>query len=209
MIGPSSAASSAENTYDSIESANSFLNDIDLKTIDVSTINKYVLYVLQQFAKSYIEDYDLWDSIQMIFEHFKKEHFNKLDFNTWRLLRDYCYRHEFWIDHNFDVDRTRTTTMLKVVQFEWNNKWTLKQINWAEDHEYTLFRITSKRKRELKSIIESDNLDIIIAAISRDLTTNSRTSYQNIRFQISLHQFASSNSYMSQTFLTSQFSSTS
>ena len=207
MTDFSSVASSAENAYDSIELTNNFfLNDIDLKTIDVETIRKYVNYHLWMFAYDNCENHALWDNMQMIIEHFKKEHFNKLNSFIWRSLRNYYYRHDFWVDYNFDVDRTRAITMLKAVAFEWNDKWTLKQINWAERQEHTLFRITRIRKQELTNIVESNNSDIVTAANSRDLTANSRTFYQNIRLQISLHQFAFFNSYMFQTFLASQFS---
>ena len=92
MTNLSSVTSSAENAYDSIESTyDLFLNDIDLKTIDVETVRKYVNYSLRMFAKNDCENYFLWNDMQMIFEHLKKEHFNKLDAHIRRFLRNYCY----------------------------------------------------------------------------------------------------------------------
>ena len=60
MTDFSSVASSAENAHDSIESISDlFLNDIDLKTIDVETIRKYVRYQVRIFAHDDFENYSL------------------------------------------------------------------------------------------------------------------------------------------------------
>ena len=58
MTDLSSVASSAEIAHDSIDSI-SDLNDIDLKTIDVETIRKYVRYQVQIFAHDDLKNYFL------------------------------------------------------------------------------------------------------------------------------------------------------
>ncbi len=89
-----------------------------------------------------VEDYCLWDFIQMDFAEFEARHFDELNNTTWRVVRDYCYLYEFWIDHNFGPGRNRTTTMLKAVEVDWNNKWTLEQIEWVEERYHSKHRIS-------------------------------------------------------------------
>ena len=186
MIDSSSAASSAEKTHDSIELTNFFFNDIDSKTIDVKTIRKYVRYHFRKYVINDLENYSLWDLIQENFEHFKKKHFVKLDRDDWELVKIYCYTHDVWIDHNYELDRTHLSPVIKIINTKWEMNWTFEQIKWVQKRYKHLFDKTLIRKRELMSIIESDNLDIVTAVNSRDLTANSRTSYQNIRLQISV-----------------------
>ena len=102
-----------------------FNSGIDLETADPTTIQKYVAYRCQGYADHNTQDYSLWNAIQIDFGDFKAEHFNTIDGQTWTLLRDYCYMHGFWIDHNFGPGRTRTTIMLKAVEADWHNEWTL------------------------------------------------------------------------------------
>lgn len=33
-----------------------------------------------------------------------------------KILRDYCYPHKYWINHNIDTHGTHITTMLKAVK---------------------------------------------------------------------------------------------
>ena len=65
-----------------------------------------------------IEDYSLWEFIQMDFVKFEAEHLDELDNITLRIFRDYYYPHKFWINFNLDLDKTCNTTMLKAVAAE-------------------------------------------------------------------------------------------
>ena len=42
--------------------------------------------------------------------------------------------------------------MLEAVAAEWNNKWSLEQIEWAEERYHSLSRTTRKRKQKLTGI---------------------------------------------------------
>ena len=77
-----------------------------------------------------MEDKRLWVSICVDFKNFTEKHFKKLDTSTrsWNLLRDYCYAHGFWIDHDYGNGKTRDSTMLQAVKADWHNKWTIDQI---------------------------------------------------------------------------------
>ncbi len=106
-------------------------------------INQYTIYKFNhEYAEMNVEDYCLWDSIQMDFAEFEERHFDELNNTTWRVVRDYCYPHGFWIDHNFGPSRNCTTTMLTAVEADWNNKWSLEQIEWVEERYQSLSRTT-------------------------------------------------------------------
>ena len=204
MAGSPSVAPSAENAIESTESTNPFPNGIDPETADAETIKKYVKYHFQRYADNDYENYYLWNIVQGNFEHFKEEHFNKFDRDTWELVKAYCYQHGIWIDHNYGPGRTRASFMIKAINTEWELDWTLEQIKWVQGRYKHLSEKTLDRKRELMSIIESDNLNLI-AANSRGLSADPRTqSYQDTRLQTPLHQSASPNPYIPQAPLSSQ-----
>ena len=97
-----------------------------------------------------VEDYCLWNSINLYFAKFEARHFDELNNLTWKIVKDYCYMDGFWIDHKFGLDRPRITFMLKAVNNEWNNKWTFEQISWIEKrYNHVLSRTTRKCKEEL------------------------------------------------------------
>ena len=129
-----------------------FANRINLQTADGATIQKYVVYMFQQYADHNIKDYSFWEAIHFDFEDFKEDHFNKLDSLTWNVLRDYCYMHGYWIDHNYGPGRTPITTMLKSLEAEWYDTWTLDQIKWVENRYKTLSPHTLKCKQELMDV---------------------------------------------------------
>ncbi len=93
----------------------------------------------------------------MDFGKFEAKHFDELDSTTWKLIRNYCYPNGYWIDHDFGPGRTHTTVMLKAVEADWNNKWTLEQIKWVEERYDTLSRTTRKRKQQLTGIPNLDS----------------------------------------------------
>ena len=114
----------------------------------------------------------------MNFAQFEAKHFDESDNNTWGIIRDYCYPHGFWVDHNFGPGRNRTITMLKAVEADWNNKWTLEQIEWVEERYHSLSRTTRKRKQQLTGILNSDSV------------SNPETNIQDNGFQTPLQQSA-------------------
>ncbi|MCJ1263194.1 hypothetical protein MMC22_003064 [Lobaria immixta] len=82
-----------------------FANGIDLQTADGATIQKYVTYIVQQYADHNVKDYSLWEAIQFDFGDFKEKHFNKLSNPTWNLLRDYCYTLDQikWVEDRYNT----------------------------------------------------------------------------------------------------------
>ena len=129
-----------------------FVNGIDLQTADAVTIQKFVAHTVQQYADHNVEDYSLWEAIHFDFGEFTEDHLNKINTSSWTLLRDYCYMHGYWIDYNFGPGRTRTTTMLKALEAEWYDTWTLDQIKWVWSRYKTLSPHTLERKQELMQI---------------------------------------------------------
>ena len=153
MAGPSSISSALSNDAKVINPKILFGHSFDIQKADNDLLNKYVIYKFNQYAEMNVEDYCLWDSIQMYFAKFEARHFNELDNPTWRIVRDYCYMHRFWINHNNGPNRTHTTFMLKVVDNKWNNKWTLEHISCIEKcYNHILSRTTCKCKEDLTGI---------------------------------------------------------
>ena len=150
MAGPSSISSAPSHVpshdYEAADLKILFAQGFDFQTTDHDMINKYAIHKFNLYAAANDEDYNLWDCIQVDFEKFEARHFDELHGSTWKIIRNYCYPHGYWIDHNFGPGRTRTTAMLKAVENYWNNEWTLEQIKWVETHYYTLFTTTRQRK---------------------------------------------------------------
>ena len=142
MPGPSYISSALSHDPEAVDLKVLFANGLNIETSDHDILNKYAIHRFNQYAAAIAEDYSLWDCIQVDFEKFEAKHFDEFDGRTWKLVRDYCYPHGYWIDHNFGTGRTRTTTMLKAVEAEWNNKWTLEQIKWVEERYDILSRTT-------------------------------------------------------------------
>ena len=157
MAGPSSISSAASHDSKANNLKTLFARGLDFQTADHDLINNYIVHRVNQYAARNLEDWSLWDSIQMDFAEFEAKHFDELDNDTWGVIRDYCYPHGFWIDHNFGPGRNRTTTILKAVEADWNNKWTLEQIKWVEERYNSLSRITCKRKQQLIGITNFDS----------------------------------------------------
>ena len=100
-----------------------FAKEFNFQTIDHDMINQYTIYKFNhEYAEMNIEDYCLWDSIQIDFAEFETRYFDELKNITWRVIRDYCYPHGFWIDHNFGPGKTRTIVMLEAIAAERHNK---------------------------------------------------------------------------------------
>lgn len=54
------------------------------------------------------------------------KHFSKLDNATGGAIRDYYYLYEYWINHNIGPSKTCSTVILKVVEANANDKWTIE-----------------------------------------------------------------------------------
>ena len=105
-----------------------FAQGFDFPMTNHDIINKYAIHKINQYTTADTKDFSLWNGIQVYFEKFEAKHFNKFKSNTWNFLRDYYYMHGYWTGHNFGPSRNQTTIMLKAVQADWNNEWTLGQI---------------------------------------------------------------------------------
>ncbi len=99
-----------------------FCNDIDLDKTDHHILNKSVTYRVSQYAVFGIENYDLWICIQTDFVLFIENHLRQLNESTWKMLLDYCYSHEYWLDH--DSKRKMSDNFMKTISFdaEYSNK---------------------------------------------------------------------------------------
>ncbi len=145
-----------------------FDNDLDLDKAVKKTLNKYVIYRLTQYTLLDSVDYDLWIFIQADFADFIEKHLNQLNESIWKNLLDYCYSHDYWIDH--DSLRKCFTNFLKIlnVNSEYSNSWIANQIRWVKYSYKKLSSNTRQRKHEIMRII-----NIIIQ--SKIITENTET----------------------------------
>ena len=177
MAGPSSTRSAFSHDPEVHDFNALFEPSFNVREADYNLLNKYVVYKVNQYRAMNIEDYSLWESIQMDFVKFEAEHFDQLSNAILRVFRDYCYPHGFWIELNSSLDKTFNTAMLEAVAAEWNDEWTLEQIKWVERRYRALSTITRQRKQQLTGIPNPDSLSNpeIYAANSRDVSVEPQT----------------------------------
>ncbi len=124
-------------------------------------LNKFVLYTFSQYETLNLEDYNLWNAIQVDYEDWKEEHFNQLSESTWKFLRQHCYTHEFWLKE------TNATSMLQIINSKFYENWIMNQIRWVEERWNRLSKRMIKRKQRLidshsiVSVIESTIASVI------------------------------------------------
>ncbi len=116
-------------------------------------LNKFVLYTFSQYETLNLENYNLWDAIQVDYENWKEEHFNQLSESTWKFLRQHCYTHGFWLKETSAT--TSATSMLQAINSKPYEDWTMNQIRWIEERWNRLSKRMIKRKQRL---INSDSL---------------------------------------------------
>jgi hypothetical protein len=152
-----------------------FENELNLVTANRKLLNKYVIYLLDQWDLNNWKDYFLWKIIQNNFERWIEAHFDQLNINIWIALKNFCYTHDYWINHNFDADRIKIITMLNVIQFDdWNDIWTLNQIKWVEKRYEILSRIIKKWKHELTDISNLDDVTIYFRESNLEFNRDNR-----------------------------------
>ncbi len=144
-----------------------FCNDIDLEKANHHILNRYVTYRVSQYAFLGIENYDLWICIQTDFLLFIENHLNQLNDSIWKILLDYCYSHEYWVDH--DSKRKLSANFMKTISLdaEYNFNWIKNQIKWIEYNCRYLFKNIQQRKHELYDIILIEMSVIILIAMSK------------------------------------------
>jgi hypothetical protein len=167
-----------------------FCNDIDLEKANHHLLNKYVIYRVFQYAALDIEDYDLWICIQTNFAFFIENHLKQLNESTWKILLDYCYSHEYWVDH--DSRRKMSDNFMKSISIdaEYSNEWIKNQIKWVEYNYRYLFKNIQQRKYELYDIIFIEmsvivfiETSITITAYSHSQQTHSQDVRKDVRYQ--------------------------
>ncbi len=169
-----------------------FDNDLDLDKTDKKTLNKYVIYRLTQYTLLDSVDYDLWIFIQADFADFIEKHLNQLNESIWKNLLDYCYSHDYWIDH--DNLRKCLTNFLKIlnVNSEYSNNWIADQIKWMKYNYKKLSSNIRQRKHEIMRIINiiinqnkiiSDEKETIIKVELKTYFHSQATQFQNARFR--------------------------
>ena len=72
--------------------------------------------------------------------------------------------------------------MMKAVNEEWNNKWSLEQISWVEKRYYVLLKTTCKRKAELTSIPNLNSNFVPNEADFHGLSVEPQSQFQNTGF---------------------------
>jgi hypothetical protein len=134
-----------------------FDNDLNLDKTDKKILNKYVFYRLSQYTLLNSVNYDLWISIQADFADFIEKHLDQLNESIWKSLLNYCYSHDYWINH--DNLRKCFTNFLKIlnVNSEYNNNWIVDQIRWVK---YNYERLSSNIRQRKEKIIEIKNIEI-------------------------------------------------
>ncbi len=167
-----------------------FCNDIDLDKANHHILNRYVTYRVSQYAAFGIEDYDLWICIQTDFVLFIENHLNQLNESIWKTLLDYCYSHEYWVDH--DSKRKMSAYFMKTINLdvEYNFNWIKNQIKWIEYNYRYLFKNIQQRKHELYEItlIEISRILIFIEtstiiAYSHSQQAHSQNVKKDVRYQ--------------------------
>ncbi len=169
-----------------------FDNDLNLDKADKKTLNKYVIYRLTQYTLLDSVDYDLWIFIQADFADFIEKHLNQLNESIWKNLLDYCYSHDYWIDH--DSLRKCLTNFLKIlnVNSEYSNNWIADQIRWMKYNYKKLSSNIRQRKHEIMKIINiiinqskiiSDEKETIIKVELKTYFHSQATQSQNARFR--------------------------
>ncbi len=95
MASPSSILSGALHNSKANNLKILFTCSLDFQTADHDLINNYIIYWVNQYAVRNLKDKSLWDFIQMDFVEFEAKNFDKLDNNTWGVIKDYYYLHGF------------------------------------------------------------------------------------------------------------------
>jgi hypothetical protein len=100
-----------------------FCNDIDLEKTDHCILDRYVTYRVSQYAVLDIENYDLWICIQTNFVLCVDNYLRQLNKSTWKILLDYCYFREYWVNH--DSRRKMSENFMKTISIdaEYSNNW--------------------------------------------------------------------------------------
>ena len=79
-------------------------------------INQYIIYKFNhEYVDINIEDYYFQNYIQLDFAKFEVRYFDELNNAIWRVVRNYCYKNGFWIDHNFGPNKSCITVILQVI----------------------------------------------------------------------------------------------
>ncbi len=188
----------------SVNSEILFQNDLNIETTDQHILNQYVRYRLDQYAALNVENYELWICIQIDFEKFTQTHFAQLSESIWLDLLIYCYSHEYWIDD--DTVKNLSVNMMKILnpEFDYNDQWSLNQINWMKTTYNTLFGKQQRRKRELtvnqsapdsvnQSGYDSVNVSIISDSVNQSayVSANQHSYVSAIQFtHVSVNQSA-------------------
>jgi hypothetical protein len=147
-----------------------FCNDIDLDKANYHILNRYVIYQVSQYAILDIENYDLWICIQTNFVFFIENHLNQWNKSIWKILLDYCYSHEYWVDH--DSKKKMFAYFMKTISLdaEYNFNWIKNQIKWVEYNYRYLFKNIQQRKHKLYDIIFIEISIIFIIETSTIIT---------------------------------------
>ena len=88
---------------------------IDLATANTDLIRKYIVYKFHQYDQLKIEDMGLWDAIDEDFKDFREGHFAQVSDAIWSIVKDYCYTHGYWLDHNYGPNRSCASIMYNTV----------------------------------------------------------------------------------------------
>lgn len=106
----------------SVTGESNFSRRIDSKNINNATIQRYVLVWFQRYFKNNIEDYSLWEAIQLYFKDFQMEHLDLLESRILNVIQKYYYIYGYKLNYNYGTSNLLIWIMFKTVKVKWNNK---------------------------------------------------------------------------------------
>lgn len=152
---------------------------------------KFVTDTFQEYALSKLEDSILWGAINMDFENWTKENCERLNGNSWSIIRKCCIPRGVWIDEPGD-NGTRSEILLKLVSTKHDTElkdWDINRIQEVEESYDNISRGIGRRKRKLLGNIPDEPTALATRSFDKPLTALDVGRY-NIRNRRNDHQSA-------------------
>ena len=108
----------------------------------------YVDKNFEKFKNNRIIDFRLWKTIHYDFDMFHESTWKLFQKNQWKLIQNVCYFQKYWLNHS-NIKKFRQIIMHKAIKQNDFHKWTMNQINWTKNENYSLFSSVVKQKIEL------------------------------------------------------------
>ena len=112
---------------------------------------KIFIYVdknFERFKNNQIIDFRLWKTIHHNFDMFDESMWKLFQRSQWKLIQNVCYFQKFWLNHS-NIKEICQIIMHKTIKQNYFHKWTMNQINWTKNENYSFFSAVVKRKIKL------------------------------------------------------------